>query len=225
MNRQERRGRAAEARHIKPKSDEGNMLVGSRSAVPDDIKADICRAVLAIRFSGLDGGMCLFRAYVGFLTLDRLGWQPTISCGAMLYRAGADPIRDVLAFCGPHNAGQLLDGHFLGHIWLEMDGELIDFSCGDWPHLDPRAELIGGLPPIRWQSPPPTFIWATRALFPWKSFGEPNTGEMWYGPWTGTPPDVADTLDMLIKNTAIVRAVEKNLALAKLPERVAASRR
>ena len=59
----------------------------------------------------------------------------------MLYRAGADPIRDVLAFCGPHNAGQLLDGHFLGHIWLEMDDELIDFSCGDWPHLDPRADL------------------------------------------------------------------------------------
>ena len=143
----------------------------------------------------------------------------------MMYRAGADPIRDVLAFCGPHNGGQLLDGHFLGHIWLEMDDELIDFSCGEWQHLDPRAELIGGLPPIRWQSPPPTFIWATRALFPWKSFGEPNTGEMWYGPWTGTPPDVADNLDMLIKNTAIVRAVEKNLAQAKLPERTAASRR
>ena len=106
-----------------------------------------------------------------------------------------------------------------------MDDELIDFSCGEWQHLDPRAELIGGLPPIRWQSPPPTFIWATRALFSWKSFGEPNTGEMWYGPWTGTPPDVADNLDMLIKNTAIVRAVEKNLAQAKLPERTAASRR
>jgi hypothetical protein len=23
-----------------------------------------------------------------------------------------------------------------------MDGELIDFTCGDWPHLDPRAELL-----------------------------------------------------------------------------------
>lgn len=35
----------------------------------------------------------------------------------------------------------MIDDHFIGHVWLELNGELIDFSYGDWRHLDARTEL------------------------------------------------------------------------------------
>ena len=52
---------------------------------------------------------------------------------------------------------KMIDGHFVGHVWLEMDGELIDF-CGGWPHLDPRGLLNAGLGPTRLDAPAPTFV-------------------------------------------------------------------
>jgi hypothetical protein len=175
---------------------EGHMMVGSRSAVPDDIKVDICRVVRAIQFTGLDGGTCLFRAGVGYVVLRLLGWSPRLCVGGALYRAGPSAMRDVVAFCGPGNTGQMIHGGFLGHVWLEIDDELIDFSCGDWPHLDHRAELTGsGFGPVRWDAPPPTFVWATKHLFKWQPHGNPQLGELWYGPWHGpTPDNFTDTL-------------------------------
>ena len=134
------------------------MIVGPRYAVPDDIEAVICGAVRSIQSTGLAGGACAFRASVGYLALRLLGCKPHSCAGGVLYHAGPSAIRDTMAFCGRGNAGQIVDGHFIGHVWLEMDHELIDFACGNWPHLDPRAELLdAGLGPIRWYAPPPTF--------------------------------------------------------------------
>jgi hypothetical protein len=82
------------------------MIVGSRSAVPDDIKAGICRVVRTIQFTGLAGGACAFRAGVGYLALGLLGWKPHFCIGGVLYRAGPSAIRDTMAFCGQGNAGQ-----------------------------------------------------------------------------------------------------------------------
>jgi hypothetical protein len=69
----------------------------------------------------------------------------------------------------------MVDSHFVGHAWLEMDGELINFTCGDRPHLDPRAELLDAASgPIRWDSPRPTFVWMTQGLHHWQPKGSPR---------------------------------------------------
>ena len=66
-NRHERRQQAAKARYIAKAvssirlQDEGNMIVGPRSAEPDDIKADIALVVRSIKFTGSTGGDCLLR--------------------------------------------------------------------------------------------------------------------------------------------------------------------
>ena len=57
------------------------------------------------------------------------------------------------------------------------------------PHLDPRAELLdASLGPIRWDAPPPIFVWMTRGLLDWQPEGSPEIGELWYGPWHGLRP-------------------------------------
>jgi hypothetical protein len=151
-NRRERRLQAA---MMRGKRVEGHMMIGSHSAVSDEIKVDICRVVRAIQFAGLAGGTCLLRAGVGYVVLRLLGWSPRLCVGSALYRAGPSAMRDVLPFCGSGNTGQMVDGGFLGHVWLEMDDELIDFSCGDWPDLDHRGELTdSGLGPIQWDALP-----------------------------------------------------------------------
>ena len=206
------------------------MIVGSRSAVPDDIKADICRVVRSIQFTGLAAGACAFRAGVAYLALRLLGWTPHFCVGGVLYRAGPDAMRDTMAFCGQGNAGQMVYGHFVGHVWLEMEGELIDFTCGDWPHLDPRAELLdAGLGAICWEAPPPTFVWMTRGLLDWQPEGSPEIGKLWYGL---QPSNFFETLRDQIEQlgpTIVTNLVRMNLPtrvrnLAMLPAAAAPSR-
>jgi hypothetical protein len=48
----------------------------------------------------------------------------------VLYRAGPTAFGDTIALREQGNTGQIVDGHFVGHVWLEMDGELIDFTAG-----------------------------------------------------------------------------------------------
>jgi hypothetical protein len=204
--------------NVLQRSAQGHTVLGSRSAVPDDIKTDIARAARPIKFTGAIGGDCLLRAGIGYVALGLLGFGPQFCVGSLLFRAGPDPLRDTLAFCGPGNAGQMIDDHFIGHVWLEMDGELIDFSCGDWRHLDARAELLVvamALPPVRWQAQPPTFIWAcsktgNRTAHP--------LGELWYGPWTGTRP--YNFTDALGQVERFGPTIVENLVRMDLPNRV-----
>jgi hypothetical protein len=71
-NRRERR-RQAQAARLRGEGVEDHIMVGSRSAVPDDIKVDINRVVRAIQFTGLDGGTCLFRAALAMSYCDCSG--------------------------------------------------------------------------------------------------------------------------------------------------------
>jgi hypothetical protein len=100
-----------------------------------------------------------------------------------------------------------------------MDDELIDFSCGDWPQIGPHTELVdNGLGPVQWEAPPPTFVWATKKLFGWHSFGNPELGELWYGPWSGPAPD--HFLDVLAQIEPFGPTIGTNLVRMKLPARV-----
>src|SRR6476659_9642376 len=76
--------------------------------VPDDVKQDIAKAVRSIEWEpvGGVGGMCLFQALAGHVVLETLGIPAELTLGGMIYRAGSDPYRDVLAFCGPGNFGR-----------------------------------------------------------------------------------------------------------------------
>ena len=70
------------------------MIVGSRSAVPDDVKGDICRVVRSIHFTGLAGGTCAF-VEGSYLALKL---KPHLCVRGVLYRAGLSAIRDTMAF-------------------------------------------------------------------------------------------------------------------------------
>jgi hypothetical protein len=223
MNRQRRRQQAAIQRHNSARcGDEGSMMVGSNSAIDDDVKADIARVVRSIIFKNADGGTCMWRNGIGYMTLRLLGFKPTVCVGGMLFRAGQDPLRDTVSFCGPGNKGQLVAGHFVGHIWLEMDSELIDFTGADWPSLDADTIELDNLGTIQWKVRPPVFVWATRKLFTWQATGHPKLGEHWYGPWHGEP--LPDLFDELIQSVApFGHTIITNLLAAKLPERLGIS--
>jgi hypothetical protein len=114
----------------------------------------------------------------------------------------------------------MVHGGFFGHVWLDMDDELIDFSCGDWPNLDRRSELIdSGLGPVQWDALPPTFVWATKHLFGWQPHGSPQLGELWYGTWHGPTPD--NFTDTLIEQVGhLATTIATNLTGMNLPARV-----
>jgi hypothetical protein len=185
-----------------------------------DIKADIARCVRSFTWdsAGID---CLFRAVQGFYTLRLLGFEPSLEIGSILYRAGHDPARDVVAFHSPdNNSGTLVDGDFYGHFWLELFGEIIDFTSGDWRWCDPEDDLAE----VDWVCSPPEFIWANKLLFGWQEDGAPSLGDVWYGPWIGEWPDVAGRLapmhELIIEQCDGV--LRENLARMYLSDRCSA---
>ena len=195
------------------------MILGLDICVPRDIVADITRVVQAIAFGNIDGGDCYARCAIGDYVLHQLGWEPDVTIGGLLYRAGPDPLRDIVAFCGPNNHGMMLGGRFLGHLWLKVHGATVDFTPLDWRRLyRPR----GGLGSVVWQYAPPSLIWAAADVFGWQSQGAPEPGQLWYCPWTGDYPplycdhrrftDVADKFAPLLR---------KKLTGFSLAERVA----
>jgi hypothetical protein len=212
---------------------EGDMLIGARSAIPQDIKADISRVVCAIEFRGIEGGGdCYLRAAIGYKVLRNLGFQPQVGLGGVLFRAGPDPLRDVIAFCGPGNRGQMHQGVFLGHVWLRLDGEAIDFSCGDWPRLytPHKTDALG---PVQWQCRPPSLIWAWEDAFDWKPDGTPELGKIWFCPWIGELPKFAEDrarfaasadvfAEILATNIKRMSLAERVRDLRVAPERYAA---
>lgn len=157
--------------------------------IPPARRADIAHVVRSFEMVTGRGGTCSFRACLGHHVLNRLGIRSTIVFGAMLYRAGPHPMRDVVAFCGPGN--KPLAG-VLAHCWLHCGNDLIDFSVGDWQPQASRVvdsafdRLPTGetLEPIQWTAPAlPDFWWRPRSSFdPWQPTGEPKLGEAWYHP-------------------------------------------
>jgi len=124
------------------------------NSFPDDIKRDIAKTVRSIEWLLPDrrpAGMCFFRTMSGTITLNRLDIPAKPALGGMIYRAGPDEERDVVAFCGPGNAGTRIGSSFLGHWFIMSGDDIVDFSVGDWkaltaPGMLQDAELAGVTP-------------------------------------------------------------------------------
>ena len=133
----------------------------------------------------------MFRNGVGHLALWMLGLEPQLCVGGCLFRAGPHEVRDTVGFCGPGNTGQIINGAFIGHVWLKLNGELIDFSCDEWRsaeqyELDNSADVFG---PIQWQVKPPAMIWCYQSsLSRWQPRGSPKLGDVWYSGVLGGVP-------------------------------------
>ena len=153
--------------------------------------------------------------------LTRLDLDPTVKLGGVLFRAGHDPHRDVVAFCGPGNRGTTMcDGGMHGHVWLEVYGDYIDFSCDDWKRL---FKADDGLGQVRWVCRPPSLIWAPADMFDWKPEGEPDLGEVWFCPWQGPPLDLRQRLTSIsedILTPEVCQTIKANIDNYSLPERL-----
>jgi hypothetical protein len=209
MNRKQRRASA--------KLDRSRPRLPARSqskaaTIPDDLKADIAQSVRNIEFSGADGGTCFFRAALGMDFLRRLGIPCGIALGGMVYRAGPDPRRDVVSYCGWGNLGQIIPGKgWLGHYWVQSGTDVIDFSTGDWRSeatpdmlldLGPMGDLVpmDDLGPIQWTVEPPNFFWVPEAtVAPIVGQYTPEIGRAYYTGWRGPTPPVADNLRELTR--------------------------
>jgi hypothetical protein len=166
------------------------------------------------------------RAMVGNETLRRLGFEPKLTYGSMLYRAGPDQRRDTMSYCTRGNSGYInnenYDGGMLGHLWIELGQDLIDFSTGDWQR---ESEILylnfpDGLERVEWTATPPTYLWQRAAPLKaaWKSFGSPKLGDFWYGPWKcGAYPDMSGFDFALAVATG---QIDHNIERLRLRERV-----
>jgi hypothetical protein len=141
--------------------------------LPVDVKTDVARFVRSLewRAKGQQYGFCFFGAISALVTLTMLGVPATLVRGGMIYRAGPDPRRDVIAWCGPDNHLLLsTEETFFGHYWLVSGPDLIDFTVGDWRsdakrHLRSASPEERALGPVQWTTPAlPDFFWGARKL-------------------------------------------------------------
>lgn len=213
--------------------------------IPDDIKHDIAWTVQSVHYP--PGGMCWFRAVMGQLVLHSLGLSSDIAVGGMVYRAGPDPMRDCVAFCGPGNLGHLKDDGFLGHAWLRLRGNLVDFSVGDWYDTSQAGLIREEWGPenkdpgrLVWTAPElPDFFWQDYDSLtkPWRKFKPddptttPELGQAWYGPMAAPngEREIYERVGMMqrevlteIKETiGVIGCIKNNLRNFKLKERLA----
>ena len=117
--------------------------------------------VHTVGFAEFPGGTCFWRNYFGSMVLSRFEIPNKLILGGAMYRASERP-HDVLMFCGSDNRGHN-PGRF--HCWIETADEIIDFSSGDWKELytDKSFDAKQWPPPIRWDFPPPLFLWQERS--------------------------------------------------------------
>ena len=223
MNRHERRAAAARGAKLARKQKQriapnraGQIWVGEKSAIPAEIKRDIAGCVRAVQWD-LSGQDCLGRAKLGMHALRHLGFDPSLEIGSLLYRGGLDPVRDMIAFHTDGNVGALVDGCLFGHFWLSLNGEIVDFTSGDWASSRYEDDDTG-LGAIEWISTPPEAIWMDKSSFDWHANGTPELGEAWYGPWRGEYPEMSECGNTVIRMSDQV--LRDNLARLNLHERV-----
>lgn len=172
---------------------EAKRRKASRLIIPNDVKADIARCVRSVNIEGgRGGGTCWFRQGAASVALHYLGIPNKRQFGGMVYRAGPDPMWDVVAFCSHNNMGAFTHDAYLGHAWIESDGDLIDFTVGDWKAQHDTCIALGAESgadsvdiPVNWTAPTlPDFFWSDIKKFrdDWRDMGEPPIGEAWYGP-------------------------------------------
>ena len=182
--------------------------------IPYELKCDIAGVVRAFEFVNaadgyLPGGNCMLRARIGHAVLTECGISSRVVCGALLFRVGKHRIRDMLRYCLPDNTGGYYEGYACGHLWIEVDDDIVDFCSGHWVA---EAQMLyetttdpddGKLGPVEWSVVPPEFIWqsAHSLKVPWRPRGRPTVGHMWYGPWSGCSPNYG-VYDRLMEETA-----------------------
>lgn len=225
-----------------PKSSKPSIII------PDDIKDRIAAVVRSYVLPFRSA--CWFRAIIGNFVLHTLGIEASVAIGSMVYRAGPDEWRDVMAYTGPGNIGYITpEGSFLGHAWLQTDTDIIDFSVADWCEADGLdgdvEELItadralrdanNNLGAIQWTAPPlPKYFWRPVDSFPkWQQWCEgdkathtPRLGECWYGPMRTTSRDEAYRRfrmisDELVADSLVVNLLKNNIESFRLKERIA----
>jgi hypothetical protein len=194
--------------------------------LPDDIKATIGDIVRAFRITG-ETGTCVYRAVIADGVFKSLGLPARLITGGLMYRAGFHRERDVLRFALPNNRGGYHpDGWLCGHVWHQLDGEIIDFSSGDWvkESYDLALNDLGAsdLGFVEWEVEPPEYIWqSARSLTAkWKPHGVPRLGDAWYCGW-GSSRSPADCLSLHQRYvTATLPHVENLILETKLCERI-----
>jgi hypothetical protein len=196
---------------------------GYNPAVDPDVRKGIAMTVRAVDFDGVPYGKCLLRALVGLEVLRHCKIDASLHIGSMLYRVGPDPYRDVVAFCGPGNAGFSVGDCAAFHAWLRVGDDIVDFSVGDWfedaqsgRYLKDELTFFPDAPrpgAVQWTIPePPNYWWRPHIELtkPWQSRGTPELGQAWYGPFNGDPCVVHENVKQIQADVGpkITRAVE-----------------
>lgn len=206
--------------------------------LPDDIKTDIASCVRSVNVVLSGGGTCFFRQTVAAYVFHAVELPFKRQFGGMIYRCGPDPLWDIVAFCGPGNAGSIESHAYLGHAWLESNGCIVDFTVGDWQEQITGCIRLGAQyggddedRPVNWTVPPlPSFFWrnAFELTRPWRHTGEPEIGEAWYGPLAherGQELWIQDRLRSYVKHaesllSPAIPPLLDNVRASRLKERV-----
>jgi hypothetical protein len=236
---------------VKRKRDHDDVVmppISSKPSIklPDDIKDHIAATVRSYVLPFRSA--CWFRAIIGNFVLHTLGIEASVAIGSMLYRAGPDEYRDVMAYCGQGNVAYVTpEGSFLGHAWLQTDTDIIDFSVADWRDAsgidDDLDEIITAdralrdannkLGAIQWTAPTlPKYFWRPINSFPkWRPWSEgdkvtPDLGDCWYGPIRKSSRDEAyrrfrAISDDLVNDELVVHVLANNIEAIRLKERIA----
>ena len=167
--------------------------------VRDNFFKGVQNIVNDFQFTGLSdtGGLCMLKTLVAYQAIRSCNIDVEIALGSMLCRVGPDPQRDVVAFCGPMNKGQIYNNQFAGHCWLYHADMIYDPSVGSWRDLDAvktEMQAFGhSLGVVQWDVTLPShwFKPVTDLERPWRPIGTPEIGKAWYGPFVY---DIADTV-------------------------------
>jgi hypothetical protein len=225
MNRKERRRHEAMARKATPpvkwspqKARKEIDAPGYSAANDPEFQKGVAEIVRHIDFGDGIGGLCLFRALAGYAAIASCDLKPVLHIGSLLCRVGPDPMRDVVAFCGPGNAGyESAEGFKAYHAWVELDDMIADFSVGDWRGINPSVvERIMGLPDvgaIQWDISLPRHWWRPRSelIGAWQAAGTPALGEAWYGPYDSDAANIMRVVQAVADDVGpqIAQAIER----------------
>jgi hypothetical protein len=191
LERRMQRNRARQERRLVREAPPGT--------VPPTMLADFFKGI-ALQVGNLEfklseiGGYCVFRTLAAYQAIHACGVDVFFGFGSLVARIGPDEERDVVAFCGPHNAGCVLpNGYAAFHCWIKYQDWIFDPSLSEWKNLNtPATELAAFgymLPPPQWTIDLPRY-WlkpAAELELPWQSTGTPALGQAWYGPFCGDP--------------------------------------
>ena len=193
-----------------------NVFMGCKAKViPYELKCDIAGVVRAFEFVNaadgyLPGGNCMLRARIGHAVLTECGISSRVVCGALLYRVGKHRIRDMLRYCLPDNTGGYYEGYACGHLWIEVDDDIVDFLLRPLGrrgadavrdhHRSGRWQTGAG--GVECRAAGIHLAICTFSEVPWRPRGRPTVGHMWYGPWSsGCSPNYG-VYDRLMEETA-----------------------